>query len=200
MLEFSSWVDALIIVDAALGFLNHLLNSEDWARDRLKAFAGQTAQLELGTLALPLEISPEGLFIAGTKRSSASVTITLPFDAPLRAIDGRASLFTTAQISGSAELAETLGFVFRNLRWDVESDLSQFVGDIASRRLVEGSKKVARWHRQQAKNLALNVAEFLSEESLGVSSRQDVSAFGVEVTNLQEAVTRLEKRLASLES
>jgi ubiquinone biosynthesis protein UbiJ len=188
-----------MLVGAALGFLNHLLASEEWARDRLKAFAGKTARLELGALGLPLEITPDGRFAAGAKDAAASVTITLPADAPLRVLSDPASVFAAAQISGSAELAESLGFVFRNLRWDVESDLAQLLGDIAARRLVAGGTQLLAWQRQQAMNLARNVAEYCTEENPTIARRRDVSAFCAEVGGLQEALTKLESRVAALE-
>lgn len=189
-----------MLVDAALGVLNHLLVEADWACDHLKAFAGQSACLEFGALSLPLEITPGGLFRASDKNTPASVTIRLPADAPLRALTDRPSLFTAAHISGSAELAETLGFVFRNLRWDAESDLSRLVGDVAARRLVEGGKHLARWQQKQAWNLALNLAEYFTEESPAIARQQDVSAFCAEAGRLQEELARLEKRVAALES
>ena len=34
-----------MLLGAALGIVNHLLAGEDWARERLKPFAGQTARL-----------------------------------------------------------------------------------------------------------------------------------------------------------
>lgn len=183
-----------------LGFLNHLLVDEDWARDRLKAFAGQTARLELGALSLALEITADGLLTAARKDVAATVTIALPADAPLRALADRSSLFATAQISGSAELAETLRFLSRNLGWDVESDLAGLVGDIAARRLVEGGRRLAKWQVQQARNLGLNVAEYFTEENPLLARRQDIAAFCVEVAGLDEPLRLLEKRIASLES
>jgi len=141
-----------MLVDAAFGWVNHLLAGEEWARERLKPFAGQTARLELGALSLPLAITSSGYLVAGDRNATASVTLTLPADAPLLALtDDRPSLRAATQISGAAELAECLGFVFRNLRWDAESDLALLTGDIAARRLLEGGKQLVNWHRQQAK-------------------------------------------------
>jgi ubiquinone biosynthesis protein UbiJ len=190
-----------MLSDTILGFLNHLLVTEDWARDRLQPFAGQAARFELGALSQALEISSAGLFSVGSKSDvPACVTIKLPADAPLRALTDRSSLFAAAHISGSAELAETLGFIFRNLRWDAESDLSRLVGDIAARRLVSGGRRLAKWHLDQARNLALNLAEYFTEESPAITSRQDVSAFCADVGRVQEDLSKLEKRVTLLES
>ncbi len=188
-----------MLLDLAVGLVNHLLATEEWARDSLKPFARQTARLELGALALPIEITADGLLAVSGNRQPAAVTIQLPADAPLRALTDRPSLFTAAHVSGSAELAERLGFVFRNLRWDAESDLSRLVGDMAAHRLVAGGKQIAQWHRRQATNLALNVAEYLTEESPSIARRQDVSSFCADVGRLQETLKCLEQRVAALE-
>ena len=188
-----------MLLGAALRIVNHLLAGEDWARDRLQPFAGQTARLEFGALTLPLAISGGGLFVAAGRDAPAEVTITLPADAPLRALTDRPSLFAAARLSGSAELAETLGFIFRNLRWDAESDLAQVIGDIAAHRLVAGGKQLARWHRQQAVNLAANFAEYFTEEDPSIARRADVADFCAQVAALPSQLGRLEARIASLE-
>lgn len=189
-----------MMVDAALGWINHLLLDEDWARNRLKAFAGQTVRLELGALSLQLAITDSGYFVAADRNASASVTLTLPADAPLLALTDRPSLRAATQISGAAELAESLGFVFRNLRWDAESDLALLTGDVAARRLLEGGKQLVMWHQQQARNLALGLAEYFTEENPSIARHQDVSNFCREISSLQEALAQLEKRVATVES
>ena len=189
-----------MLLGAALGLVNHLLAGEDWARARLSPFAGQTARLEFGALTLPLAISAAGLFVAAGRDAPADVTITLPADAPLRALTDRASLFTAAQLSGSAQLAENLGFVFRNLNWDAESDLARFVGDIAAHRLVGVGSGLLRWHRQQAVNLAANLAEYFTEEKPSIARQGDVAAFCAEVAALPSELARLEARIAALET
>jgi len=183
-----------------LGFINHLLAGEDWARDRLKPFAGQTVRLESGVLARVFEITAAGFVAAGDEDAVVAVTITLPADAPLRALIDRPALFAAAQISGAAELAENLGFLFRNLRWDIESDLAQLVGDIAARRLVVGGKRVRNWQAAQARNLAQNLTEYFTEENPLIARRQDLADFCSEVAALQERLAQIERRVAARES
>ena len=107
----------------ALALVNHLLRGNAWARDRLIGFAGKTALLQFGSSTLLVRIGDTGLLEAGGAGTPATVSITLPADAPALALTDKASLLSSATISGSADLAETLGFVFRHLRWDVEHDL-----------------------------------------------------------------------------
>lgn len=189
-----------MLTNAALGAINHLLSGEDWARERLQAFAGQTVHVDLASLKLALEITPAGVFAVGDKHAAATVSIRLPADALRRVLTDRNSLLAASQISGAADLAECLGFISRNLSWDAEGDLSHVVGDIAARRLVAGGKQVLQWPRQQVKNLALNLTEYFTEENPTIASRQDVSAFCAEVESLREPLSRLEKRIAALEN
>ena len=183
----------------ALRVLNHLLASEDWARQRLQPFAGQTAQVSSGSLVLALVVTPEGTFSAGDKTATATVSIALPADAPVRALTDRDGLMAAAQISGPADFAEALGFVLRNLRWDAEDDLSRLVGDIAARRMVSSGKQVFQWQREQAKNLAANLGEYFSEETKAIARRQEITEFCAEVAQQDEALGHLEARIAALE-
>ena len=189
-----------MLLGTVLAAINHLLAGEDWARERLSPFAGQTARFEFGALTLPLAISADGLFVAAGRVAPADVTITLPADAPLRLLTDRGSLLSAAQLSGSAQLAENLGFVFRNLRWDVEADLAQFVGDIAAHRLVAVGSRVASWQRQQAVNLAANLAEYFTEENPTIARRDDVADLCAQVAALPPELDRLEARIAALET
>lgn len=189
-----------MLTAVALGAINHLLHGEDWARERLQAFSGQTVHVDLAAMKLALEITPEGIFAAGDKNAAPTVSIRLPADAIGRLSSDRSSLLAASQISGAADLAECLGFISRNLSWDAEGDLSHLVGDIAARRLVASGKQILQWPRQQAKNLALNLTEYFTEENPTIASRQDIAEFCAEVESLDDPLNRIEKRIAALET
>lgn len=188
----------------ALKAINHVLAAEDWPLQRLKPFAGQSLRIELGRFEMPVKIDANGLLVDGTSGDSSgteppAVTITLPADAPARLILDRTALVGATQISGSAELAECLSFVFKNLRWDPEHDLAQKVGDIAARRIVEGGKWFAGWQTDQIRNLASNLIDFLAVEQPTLVRQADAAHFASAVTQTQSAVEQLETRIATLE-
>ena len=186
-------------LSVVIGFLNHLIAGEDWPRARLKSFSGKTARVESGALAVTLEITADGLFRPAGGASNTAVRITLPVDAPWRALTDRAALLASAQVSGSVELAETLSFIFRSLRWDVEADLAPLVGDIAAHRLVGGGRQLARWQADQARKLADNLAEYFTEENPLIARQSDVVRFCAEVSGLGVPLNELERRIATLE-
>lgn len=189
--------------DVLLGALNHLLTGEEWAREHLKAFAGQTVRLDIPPLELALAITADGRFVAAEAETPCAVTIGLPPGAPLRLLSGladRSSLMATAQIQGSADLADCLGFIFRNLRWDLESDLSPLVGDIMAHRLVGLGTQFVSWQQKLAGNLAQNLAEFLTEERPTLTGQRDAAHFSHGVAEASEILTKIEKRIDALES
>ncbi len=194
-----------MLADMAIAGLNHVLSGEEWASNHLKAFSGQTLRLETGSMALALNITPDGFFRRQQHDSEGgmpAVILSLPADIPLRLLSGRtdrSSLLASARISGSADLADCLGFVFRNLRWDVESDLAPLLGDIAAHRLVRTGLQILEWQHKQAWSLARNLVEYFTEEKPAIARQQDISEFCNEVGRLQDQLASLEKRIAALD-
>lgn len=180
-----------------LAGLNHLLGQAAWGRDRLKPHAGRRLRLELGPVRLALAVDEEGLFRAEEGEGEADVAIVLPADAPLRLLRGGvAEVMKGAQVTGNADLAETVGFVLRNLRWDAEEDLSRVVGDIAAHRIAEGGARLAAWQKDAAGRIAENIGEYLRHESPQLVRRDELSRFGGEVEELGKRLEALERRLA----
>lgn len=187
-----------MLLDRLLVFANHLLGSEAWACARLKPFAGQTARLEIGPLSLPLTIDRTGRLTHGDHGAPAGVSIRLPDDTPLRWLTDRESVFAAARISGPADFAEALAFVFRNLRWDVEADLAGFVGDIAAHRLLGGARSFVAWQGRRLHNLAINAKEFLTEERPALARATDLAQFSLDVDAVSADCSRLERRLQKI--
>ncbi len=181
-----------------VGALNHLLVGAEWARERLHPFAGQTARIGAGPLNFDLTVTGQGDFHAGAADSVPVVEITLPADAPLRYLADPASVLAAARLSGPADFAEALAFVFRNLRWDAEGDLAQVIGDIPAHRLAMAGRSVLAAQKEAARRLVANGAEYLVEEQAILAPKAEVAAWATGVDCLRDDVERLEKRLKRL--
>ena len=179
---------------------NRLLAAAPWARERLAPFAGQRARLVLGPLPVEFRIAADGT-LESLGSEAPAVEIALPADAPLVLLQGRGrdALMRNAHVSGAADFAEALGFVLRNLEWDVEEDLSHLVGDIAARRLVTTATGFAAAQAEVARRLADNFAEYLRyEQPIGVLP-PDAARFTSENRALADRAAALEQRIAALE-
>ena len=88
--------------------------------------------------------------------------------------------------------------IARNLRWDIEEDLSRVFGDIAAHRVVETGRKLDNWGRQGAENIARSFAEYWTEERPLIACRAEVAQFARDVDALRDDLARVEKRVERL--
>lgn len=183
--------------NAALGALNHLLRDSAWARARLTPFAGRAARLSLAPFHLDILVTAEGMLTeVGTQ--AHDVEITLPAETPLLALRGAEALAKGIHVSGSAEFADALGFVLRNLSWDFEEDLSKVIGDIAAHRIAGLFNGFGAWQEKAARNLVENFAEYLTEENPALVKPSVIAEFSGTVGQLSNDLALLEKRITRL--
>lgn len=181
-----------------LATLNHLLEGANWARSRLVPFAGRRARFDMPPFAFGFEIAPNGEVIPNPDPDVTDVIIRLPADAPFQLPHGLDKVMAQASVEGNAEFATELSFVFRNLRWDAEEDLSKLVGDIAARRIVQGANRFIGWQKQATTNLTENVVEYLTIENPLLVPRDELIALRDAIDQLDADLNRAEKRLAAL--
>jgi ubiquinone biosynthesis accessory factor UbiJ len=178
--------------------LNHLLKEETWAQDRLRVFAGAKVLIEAGPITLDLLIDEHGLFRHGEQSQQPDVTLTLPADMAFKLVFDRQNLFSTVKIAGSADIAETLAFVFRNLRWDAEAGLANLIGDIPARRLAMFGARLGSQIFDNTRRLTENVVEYTTEDSHLLVPNHDIQVLRQAVNDLRDDVARLETRIARL--
>ncbi len=181
-----------------LSGLNHLLQGADWASARLKPFAGRQARFEMSPFNFALTIGADGLFLPALNEVRTDVTVSLPPDTPFLLSQGLDKVMAVARVEGNAEFATELSFVFRQLRWDIEEDLSQVVGDIAAHRLVESAQRFAAWQKQAATNLLENISEYLVQENPMLVASGEYTTLARDIGRFSAALSRVEGRLAAL--
>jgi ubiquinone biosynthesis protein UbiJ len=188
-----------MIERGALAGLNHLLQQQPWAAERLRPFAGQAVEFRCPPFPdLRLRIADSGLLDRAQAEAASALVVkltpaALPF---LLARDETAR--KQVEIEGSADLASTVDYLFRNLTWDVEEDLSRVFGDIVARRLASGGRAFAAWQGEAVLRLAENLAEYWTEEQPLLARPVDVENFCRNVDTLRDDVARLEKRIEHL--
>lgn len=180
-------------------FLNHLLESAPWARERLAPFADRTWRVELAPLPDLAFVVREGGLLDVSESPEAHLVVTLT-PAAIPALARRdETVLSEMTFTGDAELAAALQYLFRHLEWDVEEDLSRVVGDVAAHRIAGSARDFVAWQKEAALRLGQNFAEYLTEEAGVLAPPQAVSGFARAVDDLRDAVERLEKRIERLE-
>lgn len=187
-----------VINSLIIRVLNHLVEAESWAQARLIAHSGAQVLIESGPFVIRLGIDEHGLFRSGELQRAPDVSITLPSDVPARFLFERDSLFSAVKLGGSADIAESLAFVLRNLQWDAEGDLARLVGDIPARRLARVAQTMAATIQQAVARVADNFSEYVVEESAILAANRNLKEFETSIICLRDDVARLDKRISRL--
>ena len=190
-----------MLASVAIAPINHLLRGASWARKRLTPLAGKTARFCIPPFFdLAVTIQASGEVITAADDSPADTTLTVTPGLLPRLLARDADAYREIEISGDEVLAAEILDIAKNLRWDVEQDLSQVMGDILAHRVVQTGNSLAQWHTETARNLSQALAEYWTEEQPLLAKPTQIGEFIGAVGTLQEDVARLEKQVEKLKT
>jgi len=188
---------------AACQGINHVLGTEPWASAELARHASKTILLQLPLGNLCFEIKTDGLLTVLKEIDSPSLTLEVSTKALSDLAGSAGSLreqaFKAVKITGDADLAQLLGRLAGQLRWEYEEDLARLVGDAPANFAVRQGKKFMSATRSAATDLLDNVVEYVSEEKKVLLNKRDFIVHKSELSELRESVDRMEKRIQLLE-
>ena len=180
-----------------------MLGSEPWASAELARHANKTILLQLPLGNLCFEIKSDGLLASLKEIEAPSLTLEVSAKALSELVGSTGSLreqaFKAVKITGDADLAQLLGRLAGQLRWEYEEDLAQLVGDAPANFAVRQGKQFVSATRSAASDLLDNVVEYVSEEKKVLLNKRDFMVRKSELSDLRESVDRMEKRIQLLE-
>ena len=186
-------------LDALPAAINHLLRAEPWARAQLVPHVNKTLHVVVQPFTIRLSVAPDGSVARGTATVVADTTVSLPYAAVTRLlVGGGDAVMRDMRLEGDADFAQAVSLLVRNLRWDVEEDLSKVVGDVASHRLVATARRASGELKRTNERVVANVSEYLLEENPQLVRPRAVAQLGDGVRQLRDDLARLEKRLDRL--
>jgi ubiquinone biosynthesis protein UbiJ len=183
---------------AAAAFINHLLRGASWALEQLKPFAGRTARFEAPPFGLSLTVLEGGEVATAAADAPPAVTLRLTPGLMLRIAAREETAWREIEVAGDTDFAAVVHHVARNLRWDLEEDLSRVFGDIAAHRMAETGRAFRRWGEQALDNTGRSFAEYWTEEQPLIAGARDLEEFNRAVDRLRDDAARLEKRIEQL--
>ena len=130
--------------------LNHVLQQEPQAMERLAKQSGKSVLITLAPWSLHAQATPAGLLdlVPDERQPQLRVTVTdnLAHLAGKAASGDKPSI----HIEGDVALAADINWLIDHVRWDWEEDLSRIMGDGAAHTLGQGLRAVAGGLRQFA--------------------------------------------------
>jgi len=181
------------------GALNHLLEAEPWARERLAPFAAETLELRAPPLpTLRFTVAADGRLVAAAAPAEPALVITIRPGALPAAVRGEDYVLRSIDVAGNVRLASEVMFLARHLRWDPEEDLAKLIGDAPAHRLASLAKEIAAWHADAARRLAEGLIEYALEERRLLVARAELETLAADGARLRDGLERLEKRIERL--
>ena len=183
----------------AVKLINRVLADYPLARERLARHAGNVIAFDIGPLGWRLRITAEGLaeIIGEGGDIKPAVAFQIPLSLLPRLANKDPAAFTEVVFSGDSELAALLSNVAREVEWDIEEDLSKWIGDIAAHRIVDTVKRGDAWRRDAGQRFTENIAEYLVEERREFISRTELETLALANEALRDDVARLEARIGA---
>ena len=196
--------------------INHVLAGEPWASAELAKHAGKAIALEMPFGRFAVQITNSGLLEAVRHADSTEIsdgeavppirtalvlTISSQALSTLLTSSGpiRENAFKSVTIAGDADLAQLLGRLAGQLRWECEEDLSKIIGDAPAHFAVAQGKKIASAGKAAGRDLLENAVEYLSEEKKVLLNQRDFAIHKNQLMELRDSVERLDKRIALLQ-
>ncbi len=181
--------------------IDHLLAAEPWARMQLAPHVGKTLHVVVAPFTIRLTVASDRSVVRATTDAVADTTVTLPSASIPRMMSGGVeAALRDLRVEGDAEFAQTVSMLAKNLRWDVEEDLSKVIGDAASHRVVAAGRAASSEIRRANERLAANVVEFLVDEDPQLVRPRAVTMLADGIRALRDDLARLEKRVDRLTS
>lgn len=210
-------------LQALLAALDHLIDQHEWARARLRLHVGRELELAceppLPGFWVPrplrlrvsgagrLEPSPRsdddsaqpfgGVAAASPPEAQAAavrMTLKPSVDAVFAVLNGGpAGLQRHLRIEGDVLFAAALGELTQGVRWDLEEDMSRWVGDVAAHRMVAAGRHTIGLLRQSLDRAMRSAAGFAAHESQALVSRQQLDLHRDELQALDRRVAALER-------
>ncbi len=179
--------------------LNRLLEMDAETAARLEELAGRVIAVEVTSTPVAFRLVPE----AGALRLHADgprepdVTIRgRPLEL-LRHMAARGG--GHIEIAGDVEVAQRLQQILSRLEPDWEEALSQWVGDLAARKVCRGADALRAFGREVRQSLSFSASEYLRYERRVLVDRPAADRFVHDVDDLRDDAERLRARVQLLD-
>lgn len=133
----------------AVLFLNHVLQQEPEAQERLLRQQGRVVLFQWRSITMKLVVTPAGLLDLAPEVALPELTLTVTEDSPFGIAQAAFRGDKPAvRIEGDVQLAAEVNWLVDHVRWDVEDDLARAIGDVPAHTVATGARRMVEALRQ----------------------------------------------------
>ena len=173
--------------------LNHLLSQNDWMQSKLVNHKDKIVVIEISGFKLVLRVDENGLLQSINNSENFDCFIKLTANDFINQLINNNN--GNISIKGDLELANQVSQVLKKIEWDVEEDLSRYIGDIPAIQTTMILKKIVASSQKNIKNITGALLEYWQEENKILTKKRNVEIFYSEVDKIVEDTERLEARI-----
>lgn len=134
--------------------LNHILQQEPAACDRLRRQTGRVAQLQWRDVTLRLAATPAGLLELAAPEVASDLSLTFTQPAPSALLQSALRGDKPAvRIEGDVQLAAEVSWLVDHVRWDIEEDLARLIGDVPAHALASAARRLGQALRERVQRI-----------------------------------------------
>ena len=182
-----------MILEFRNSIIDHVLNQNDWMREKLSQYENKVIALIIGPFAFDFIICSDGNLKTIKNPSNSDTKIQMSIDAFIKTFITKEK--KGINISGDIDLARDFADILSAIEWDIEDDLSRIFGDIVAHEISQAGKSFMQQNKRNVLEISGALVEFWQEENKILSKKNDVHEFIKNVDHLNEDVDRFEARL-----
>ena len=176
--------------------LDHLLSQNDWMQTKLIDHKNKVVVIEISSIKLILKIDEKGLLHSLNETKEFDCIIKLTVNDFINQLINKKN--GNISIKGDLELANQVSQVLKKIEWDVEEDLSKYIGDIPATQATKVLKKIVTNSQKNISNISGALLEYWQEENKILTKKRDVEIFNSEVDKIVEDTERLEAKIKKI--
>ena len=173
--------------------LDHLLSQNDWMQSKLVEHKNKIIIIKISDLKLILKVDENGLLHSLNEAEKFDCIIKLTVNSFISQLINNNN--SNISIEGDLELANQVAQVLKKIEWDIEEDLSKYIGDIPAIQTTKILKKVVARGQKNIGNITGALLEYWQEENKILTKKINVEIFNSEVDKIVEDTERLEARI-----
>lgn len=182
-----------MILEFRNSIIDHVLNQNDWMREKLSKYENKVIALIIGPFAFDFIVCSDGNLKTIKNPSNSDTKIQMSIDAFIKTFITKEK--KGINISGDIDLARDFADILSAIEWDIEDDLSRIFGDIVAHEISQAGKSFMQQNKRNVLEISGALVEFWQEENKILSKKNDVHEFIKNVDHLNEDVDRFEARL-----